>query len=136
MNQKKNRNRSICILIMISFMVLGLLSRKINENLPVIINVYLGDLLWSMMIYFATTFVFYRSTVVRIIMFSLLFCYGIEVSQLYHEPWIDSIRATTLGGLILGYGFLWSDILSYTLGVAAAAVIDNKLLYKCNKKNS
>ena len=36
---------------------------------------------------------------------SLLFCYGIEMSQLYHAQWIDSIRATTLGGLVLGYGF-------------------------------
>ncbi len=36
---------------------------------------------------------------------SLMFCYGIEASQLYHAEWIDSMRATTLGGLVLGYGF-------------------------------
>lgn len=129
MNQKKNRNRVINLLIMISFMVMGLLSRKIDEHLPVIVNMYLGDLLWSMMVYFAITLVFYRSSVARIIMISLVFCYGIELSQLYHEPWIDGIRATTLGGLVLGYGFLWSDMLAYTLGVIAAAVIDKKLWY-------
>ncbi len=39
------------------------------------------------------------------------------MSQLYHAEWIDSIRATTLGGLVLGYGFLWSDLVAYTIGV-------------------
>ena len=46
-----------------------------------------------------------------------MFCYGIEVSQLYHAEWIDSIRATTLGGLVLGYGFLWNDLVAYIIGV-------------------
>ena len=48
----------------------------------------------------------------------------IEISQLYHAPWIDSIRATTLGGLILGFGFLWSDLICYTVGIVIGAIID------------
>ena len=51
-------------------------------------------------------------------MFAIVFCYFIEFTQLYHAPWIDDIRKTALGGLILGYGFLWSDILAYSIGVA------------------
>ena len=47
-----------------------------------------------------------------------------ETSQLYHAPWIDRIRATTLGGLVLGFGFLWSDIACYTVGVACAMCVD------------
>ena len=34
----------------------------------------------------------------------------VEESQLYHASWIDSIRGTTLGALVLGHGFLWSDL--------------------------
>ena len=41
---------------------------------------------------------------------------AVELSQLYHAPWIDSIRQTTLGGLILGFGFLWSDLACYAVG--------------------
>ena len=45
-----------------------------------------------------------------------MFFYGIELSQLYHALWIDAIRNTTLGGLIIGFGFLWSDLVCYTIG--------------------
>lgn len=33
------------------------------------------------------------------------FLFVIEFSQLYHAEWIDQIRDTSLGGLVLGYGF-------------------------------
>jgi hypothetical protein len=32
---------------------------------------------------------------------SLAFAFLVEISQFYHAPWIDSIRQTTLGGLVL-----------------------------------
>ncbi|MFM8818855.1 MAG: DUF2809 domain-containing protein, partial [Phycisphaerales bacterium] len=41
--------------------------------------------------------------------------------QLHHAPWIDGIRATRLGALVLGSGFLWSDIACYAVGVAGGA---------------
>ncbi len=44
--------------------------------------------------------------------------------QLYHAPWIDSIRQTTLGGLILGFGFLCSDLACYALGVLLGVLIE------------
>jgi hypothetical protein len=42
---------------------------------------------------------------------------AVELSQLNHAPWIESIRQTTVGGLILGFGFLWSDLACYAVGV-------------------
>ena len=48
---------------------------------------------------------------------SLLIAFSIETSQLYHAPWIDGIRQTTLGGLVLGFGFLWTDLICYTVGI-------------------
>lgn len=52
---------------------------------------------------------------------------AIECSQLYRAPWIDAWRATTLGALVLGQGFLWSDLLCYAVGVALAAVVDRAI---------
>ncbi len=49
---------------------------------------------------------------------SLATAFVVELSQLYHAPWIDSIRQTTLGGLVLGFGFLWTDLLCYSVGIA------------------
>jgi hypothetical protein len=55
---------------------------------------------------------------------AMSFSVAIEVSQLYHAPWIDSIRRTTLGGLALGYGFLWGDLACYAVGVGLGVVVE------------
>ena len=55
---------------------------------------------------------------------AMAFSVAIELSQLYHAPWIDSIRHTTLGGLILGFGFLWSDLVCYAVGVGLGVAIE------------
>ena len=35
---------------------------------------------------------------------ALLFSFAIEFSQFHHAPWIDNLRATALGGLVVGFG--------------------------------
>ncbi|MBJ8028982.1 DUF2809 domain-containing protein [Bacillus cereus group sp. N21] len=111
------RNRLLYAILTIIVVILGLASRKFAYALPNLLNAYLGDALWALMIFIGFGFLFHKMKTKKIAFLSLLFCYGIEISQLYHADWIDNIRATTLGGLVLGYGFLWSDILAYTIGV-------------------
>ncbi|PEA78157.1 DUF2809 domain-containing protein [Bacillus wiedmannii] len=113
----KKRNRLLYALFTIVIIILGLSSRKLAFALPHLLNAYLVDALWALMIFTGFGFLFPKIDTKKVAFISLLFCYGIEVSQLYHAEWIDSIRATTLGGLVLGYGFLWSDIVAYTIGV-------------------
>jgi hypothetical protein len=48
----------------------------------------------------------------------------VEISQLYHAPWIDAIRQTTLGGLVLGFGFLRTDLVCYSVGVMIGVIAD------------
>ena len=52
---------------------------------------------------------------------------SIEVSQLYHPAWLDAVRATRLGGWLLGFGFLASDLACYTAGVALAVIVERGL---------
>ncbi|PEK62926.1 ribosomal maturation YjgA family protein [Bacillus wiedmannii] len=113
----KKRNRLLYALFTIVIIILGLSSRKLAFALPHLLNAYLGDALWALMIFTGFGFLFPKIDTKKVAFISLLFCYGIEVSQLYHAEWIDSIRATALGGLVLGYGFLWSDLVAYTIGV-------------------
>ena len=40
------------------------------------------------------------------------------------RPWIDQLRRSWLGALILGFGFLWSDIVCYTVGVIVGSVFE------------
>lgn len=117
-----------CIFIVIT-MILGLLSRKISY-LPYVIKAYSGDVLWALMIFFIVAFIFNEKKSVIVSIIALGFSYAIEFSQLYHSQWIDSIRSTILGGLILGFGFLWSDILCYTIGVLSGICIEKLIIKK------
>ena len=117
------RNRILYLILTIITIILGLLSRKV-QGLPQIISSYSGDALWALMVFFLFSFLFNKKSTIFILVISIIFSYGIEISQLYHAPWIDSIRATTLGGLIWGFGFLWSDLICYTVGIVIGAIID------------
>lgn len=117
------RNRLLYLILTIIVMILGLLSRKI-ENLPEIISLYSGDILWALMVFLIIAFIFNKKSTIFTISWAIIFSYSIEISQLYHAPWIDAIRNTTLGGLILGFGFLWSDLVCYTIGIIIGIIID------------
>ncbi|HDR3887145.1 TPA: DUF2809 domain-containing protein [Bacillus cereus] len=128
MNTK--RNRLLYAVFIIVVIILGLSSRKFAFALPDLLNDYLGDALWALMIFTGFGFLFPKIETKKLAFISLLFCYGIEISQLYHAAWIDSIRATTLGGLVLGYGFLWSDLVAYTIGVGVGMFFEFMLRKK------
>ncbi|PFD42096.1 hypothetical protein CN285_11520 [Bacillus cereus] len=124
------RNRILYAIFTIIVIVLGLSSRKFAYALPDILNAYLGDALWALMIFMGFGFLFPKIETKKLAIISLIFCYGIEISQLYHAEWIDSIRATTLGGLVLGYGFLWSDLVAYTIGIGVGMLCEFMLREK------
>lgn len=122
MEHKRSR---IHYLIMIAIVIcLGLLSRRMTGYIPDIIDLFLGDSLWALMIYLLVRVLFIGWAIKKSAFASAAFCFFIEVSQLYHSSWIDSIRRTTLGGLVLGYGFLWSDLAAYLLGIGFGILID------------
>lgn len=118
------RNRLLYAILTIVVVILGVASRKIAFALPAVVNAYLGDALWALMIFIGFGFLFHKMEIKKVALLSLLFCYAIEMSQLYHAEWIDSIRATTLGGLVLGYGFLWSDVLAYAIGIGIGVLCE------------
>ncbi|MFV0936331.1 DUF2809 domain-containing protein [Bacillus thuringiensis] len=122
MNTK--RNRVVYALFTIVVIILGLSSRNFAFALSHLLNDYLGDALWALMIFTGFGFLFPKTETKKLAFISLMFCYGIEASQLYHAEWIDSIRTTTLGGLVLGYGFLWSDLVAYTIGVGVGVLCE------------
>lgn len=123
-NFSMSRNRLLYSIALIIVISLGLLSRKYAIHYPLVVNTYLGDALWALMIFLLFAFVFWQKKIAFVALLSLLFCYVIEISQLYHAPWIDQLRNTTFGRLILGYGFLWSDIMAYTIGIGVGVLLE------------
>ena len=123
------RNRTLYSILIIVVIALGLGSRKFSLLLPRFIAEYAGDSLYALTAYFIFGYIKPKCPILKIGLLALIYSYLIEISQLYHSHWIDSIRHTKLGGLILGYGFLWSDIICYTVGVVIAVIFEI-ILYK------
>jgi hypothetical protein len=118
----KNNRISYFILVVITI-ILGILSRKIDG-----IPTYFGDTLYAVMIYFGMRFIFVNHNKNIAIIFALFFCYSIEFQQIYRADWIVQIRRTSLGHYVLGQGFLWSDLVFYTIGVFVAYLADSVLI--------
>ncbi|QDS98354.1 ribosomal maturation YjgA family protein [Adhaeretor mobilis] len=104
---------------------LGLASRHFGSSLPTLLADYAGDSLWALMVFFLVSCLWPCRQIALRAAVALSFAFLIEASQLYHAPWIDSLRATRLGGLVLGFGFLWSDLACYTVGVVFGAIVDH-----------
>ena len=102
----------------------GLLARHSKHWLPDSVNLYLGDILYAIMMYFIVAFIAYKKAVSVKMIITVIICYCIEISQLYQSEWITSVRATLPGRLVLGSGFLWTDLLAYAVGAAAACMVD------------
>ena len=103
---------------------IGLASRKFPALFPAVMEKYPGDALWAQMVYWLVCFFTPSASVIKVALYSLAISYADEISQLYQSPWINHIRATTLGHLVLGSRFSWLDMLSYTIGIAIVVPFD------------
>ena len=116
------RNRTLYSVLIIATIGLGLVSRA--DFIPKLIYPFFGDILYSLMIFFIIGFIFTDLSSLKIALISIGICYIIELSQFYEANWIVEFRNNKLGGLILGYGFLWSDLISYLVGGVLGLSID------------
>jgi hypothetical protein len=73
------------------------------------------------MVFLGFGFLLPRAPTLTITMLALSFSWGVEFSQLYHAPWINAIRATIPGRLVLGSTFNWPDLPAYAIGIGAGA---------------
>ncbi len=123
-----SRSRLLTAALLLLTIALGLASRRYATALPSFIAAYAGDALWAAMVYWIAAFILPRANTRTLAAVALGVSFAVELSQLYHAPWINEIRNTRLGALALGHGFLWSDLLCYAAGVALASVVDLGLL--------
>jgi hypothetical protein len=121
---ERRRRPALWIILILLGAVLGICSRRLAHVLPGFVAAYAGDTLWASVAFFGIGLLVPKASTWRIAFLAMSFSVIIEISQLYHAPWIDSIRHTIIGGLILGAGFLWSDLACYALGVLLGVLIE------------
>ncbi len=133
MESEKKRTVSLYTLLLALTIICGLLTRSDYFKLPVLISTYGGDTLWGLMVFWCFSILLIRQKRWKILTAALIFSFGIEFSQFYHAPWIDYLRGTRIGGLILGFGFKYSELICYSIGIAFGGVIDFVLIKKSDK---
>jgi hypothetical protein len=104
--------------------VLGLGSRRFGSVLPGFVASYGGDTFWALALFLFLGLILPGMTTGSVAALALAVSLLVELSQLYHAPWIDSVRQTTIGGLVLGFGFLWSDLVCYAAGVGQGVALE------------
>ncbi|MFK7970906.1 MAG: DUF2809 domain-containing protein [Bacteroidia bacterium] len=102
----------------------GLFSR--TRFIPELIYPYLGDFLYTLMFYFLFAFLFPKNAPKYHLMLSIGLCFLIEICQLNQSTMMLEIRSSWLGGMILGHEFLWTDLVSYSLGGLFGYWLDTK----------
>ena len=121
-SKMKNKRLQYFVIVLI-IIASEIISRKI-----LIVPLFIGDLLYAVMMYFIFRMLFPKSLTIIVAIFSLTLCFLIECFQLYQVQWIIDIRKTSLGHLVLGEGFLWSDLVAYFFGTLIAFFLDRKVI--------
>src|SRR3954454_5788466 len=122
------RRRGYIAGAVVVIVAVGLASRKWPWLLPAWLGKYPGDALWAAVGYLVVAFLAPSSRLTRVATYALAIAYLDELSQLYQAPWINHIRETTLGHLLLGSVFSWLDVLAYTVGIVLCGAVELVLL--------
>lgn len=107
----------------------GLTLRLIGYEigLPFLLVKYGGSLLWGAMVFWLVATLFVRQPLGGLALISATIAVAVELSRLYHAPWLDDFRLTLAGALLLGRIFSVWNIVAYLLGVAVAMSIERKI---------
>lgn len=112
-------------------MLAGLAVRRKAGQLPDFVAEHFGDALWAAMVYLGLRFILAEKRREYALFASALFCCAIEFGQLYQAEWINNVRGTTIGALVLGSGFLYVDLVRYSAGILITYALDNLIRYVC-----
>lgn len=118
------QRRLLYLVLALATIVAGLLVHLRGAALGPATRDVAGDALWAAMTTWLAGAVAPRARLAVRCAAAFAICAAVELSQLYRGPWLDAIRETELGRLILGSGFDLRDFGAYALGVAAAALLD------------
>ncbi len=76
-----------------------------------------GDALWAMMVFCLWRIILVKQSLRLVAIISLTHSFLVEFSQILRWSWLVSFRSTFIGHMMLGQGFLWTDLLAYMIGI-------------------
>jgi Protein of unknown function (DUF2809) len=130
------RNRSLWVGLIAAVIVFGLSTRSPAFPLPRTFTGYAGDAAWALAVFLGYGLLVPRFSTRKVAVLAAATSLVVELSQLYHAQWIDSIRSATLGHLVLGSGFDPIDLVCYGAGIGIGALIEAGLFRRVWKRPS
>ena len=127
---KASTSRLVYLSLAFVTMLLGLGSRASGIKLPDFFATYAGDTLWALLVFWLIRALKPNSSLILSALIALCFSYAIEISQFYQAPWINALRSTMIGGLVLGFGFKLSDLACYSVGIFMGYALNGMALVK------
>ncbi len=118
------RSRLVYACAVILVIGLGLFTRSRWMPRPSFVAEYGGDTLWALLVFWLVGFLFPAMSTGRAASVTGAFAAVIEFGQMVQAPWLDALRAMLFGRLVLGQGFLWSDLVCYAAGIAIGVVAE------------
>ncbi len=103
---------------------LGLASRSFGAWLPDFVVANAGDFLWTVAAYLAIVIAFPSLPPLQVGIAAFTVSVAVELSQLIDVPWLNALRRTLPGRLLLGSGFVAVDLLRYFAGGCTATLVD------------
>jgi hypothetical protein len=77
---------------------------------------YVGDLLLPLFMILGVALFFPKTSPLPITVGVLSYNIVIEITQLWHAPFLEALRPTLFGKIFLGSYFAWNDIVCYFIG--------------------
>ncbi len=132
MNSKSltERIRIGAVSLMCAAAVFGILSRTVLFREIPVIGPWSGDTCWAIAAWFLFRVIFPRVAALEIAVLATGLCIIVETSQLLDAQWIRSLREYPVIRLLIGQGFMWSDLLLYAVGIGIAWVLDRLILMR------
>ncbi len=122
------RSRLVQLLGLLAVVGIGLGWRSGHLPLPGFLTKYGGDALWAWMVFLGLTLFFPRSRTLPLAAAALGVAWTVEMLQLHHGAWIETVRSTRLGRLALGTTFNPPDLIAYVAGIVLGAWVDRRVL--------
>src|ERR1700742_3360797 len=95
---------AVAVLVVIA---VGLTTRLPLVHWPPMVGKYAGAVLWGAMVYFIVRLGRPAAQLAVSTAIALVLSAFVEFSQLWHPDWLDDVRRTTIGVLLLGRYFAW-----------------------------
>ncbi|WP_217902316.1 DUF2809 domain-containing protein [Siphonobacter sp. BAB-5385] len=123
-------SRAAYLVLLLITITLGLIGRRLS-----FVPLATGDALWAVAVFWGLHLLIPEARTFRLALVALLISYAVEFSQLWQASWLVQLRSTLPGKLLLGQGFLYTDLIAYTLGITGVVFV-KQYLFTGSKESS